>query len=104
MRPTALVPALLAASAGHAAAQTCNPSWLVRFAPAYATSSGAPSSIFSSLVFDDDGPGPHGQSLFVAGPFSNIGGVAARSIARWDGRTWSPLGDGIVLSSQTSGW
>ena len=40
----------------------------------------------------DDGSGP---ALFVAGAFSTVGRVSARSIARFDGRDWSPLGVGL---------
>lgn len=45
----------------------------------------------------DDGTGP---ALFVGGTFSAAGGVAARSIAKWDGQHWSPLigptGEGVI--------
>lgn len=34
-------------------------------------------------------------SLVVAGRFTRIGDVAANNIARWDGTTWHPLGQGI---------
>jgi hypothetical protein len=33
--------------------------------------------------------------LIVAGPFDEIGGVAALNIARWDGTNWRPLGSGV---------
>ncbi len=37
-----------------------------------------------------------GQSvLFVGGSFSQIGGIAADSLARWDGSTWSEVGGGV---------
>ncbi len=41
--------------------------------------------------------------LIVAGEFSEVGGVACKNIAQWDGTTWSPFGppagfDGPVLS------
>jgi len=44
------------------------------------------------LVVLDDGTGP---ALFAGGGFMSIGGVPALGVARWDGRTWSPLGAGI---------
>ena len=33
--------------------------------------------------------------LYVGGDFTNAGGMAAQQIARWDGRSWHALGDGI---------
>ncbi|MEM8997404.1 MAG: hypothetical protein AAGF23_21650, partial [Acidobacteriota bacterium] len=42
-------------------------------------------------VFDDGG----GAALYVGGDFSTAGGVDADHIARWDGTTWSALGDGV---------
>lgn len=46
--------------------------------------------IFSSAMFDDG----RGTALYLAGAFSEIGGVSANSIARWDGARCHPLGDG----------
>jgi trimeric autotransporter adhesin len=37
---------------------------------------------------------PDGQ-VYVAGDFERLGSVHARRVARWDGETWSPLGEGI---------
>lgn len=34
--------------------------------------------------------------VYVGGLFSQIGDVPARSIARWDGSAWHPLGDGVT--------
>jgi hypothetical protein len=36
-----------------------------------------------------------GGFVYAGGSFTNAGGVAARSIARWDGATWSALGAGV---------
>lgn len=33
--------------------------------------------------------------VYAGGEFTKAGGVAARHIARWDGRSWQPLGEGI---------
>ncbi|MCZ6754650.1 MAG: hypothetical protein O7E49_04990 [Gemmatimonadetes bacterium] len=44
-------------------------------------------------VFDDgSGPGP---ALYAGGTFCTAGGVTVNHLARWDGRTWSPLGGGV---------
>jgi hypothetical protein len=53
--------------------------------------------VINALTVFDDGSGP---VLIAAGSFSNAGGVPARSIARWDGMTWTALGDGLVSPGQ----
>ncbi len=47
--------------------------------------------IYSMTVFDD-GTGP---ALYVAGTFNQAGGIPANNIARWDGSSWSALGEGL---------
>jgi trimeric autotransporter adhesin len=37
-----------------------------------------------------------GTNLYVAGLFTNAGGVTASHIAMWDGNTWWPVGAGVV--------
>ena len=37
----------------------------------------------------------HGGRLIVGGRFVDIGGVSAANVARWNGTTWSALGDGV---------
>jgi hypothetical protein len=36
----------------------------------------------------------HGE-LIVGGYFTQIGGVQANSVARWDGADWAPLEGGV---------
>lgn len=36
-----------------------------------------------------------GSDLYAGGSFTNAGGIAARNVARWDGRQWSALGTGL---------
>lgn len=48
-------------------------------------------SVFALTVFDD-GSGP---ALYVGGQFLTAGGVSARSIAKWNGSSWSPLGSEV---------
>jgi hypothetical protein len=39
-----------------------------------------------------------GTNLFVAGYFTNAGGIGASQIAEWNGANWSALGSGVVGS------
>jgi hypothetical protein len=36
-----------------------------------------------------------GNYLYVGGTFTQVSGVAANKIARWDGSTWEAVGDGM---------
>jgi hypothetical protein len=56
---------------------------------------GAGAEVQALAVFDD-GLGP---ALFAGGSFTSAGGVAAASIARWNGTGWSALGGGITGGS-----
>jgi trimeric autotransporter adhesin len=48
-------------------------------------------SIFDLAIFDD-GSGP---ALFAGGGFTSAGDTSANRIAKWDGTSWSALGDGV---------
>src|SRR5262245_34912649 len=48
-------------------------------------------NVFSLVEFDD----ASGPALFAGGNFAVAGNVAASSVARFDGTSWSSLGDGI---------
>src|SRR4051794_29156889 len=37
----------------------------------------------------------HQGILYVGGKFTIAGGVFAKNIAQWDGKSWSPLGEGL---------
>ncbi|MCC7437076.1 MAG: T9SS type A sorting domain-containing protein [Armatimonadetes bacterium] len=52
---------------------------------------GANDTVFSVLVYQNN--------VYAAGAFSEIGGIRANRIARWDGKQWHPLGLGIQGSS-----
>ena len=45
--------------------------------------------LVSALAMDDTG------NLYAGGGFTEAGGVAANSIARWDGTSWHPFGSGM---------
>jgi hypothetical protein len=47
----------------------------------------------AALAVFDDGSGP---ALHAGGFFSTAGGVEAPGIAKWDGTSWSALGDGMT--------
>lgn len=47
--------------------------------------------VHALLAFDD---GLTGLSLYVGGDFTSAGGVEAHNLARWDGYSWYPVGDG----------
>ncbi len=61
-----------------------------RWSPLGAGVSGA----VDALAVFDDGLGD-GPALYAGGLFATAGGAPASRIARWDGRTWSPVGDGV---------
>jgi hypothetical protein len=44
-----------------------------------------------------------GTNLYVGGSFTNISGVRANRIAKWDGITWSPLGSGTLFPGASGG-
>ncbi|MBX3374810.1 MAG: hypothetical protein KF817_13345 [Phycisphaeraceae bacterium] len=54
---------------------------------------GVPSTVYALAVFDDGLGG--GPALCAGGQFTTAGGAPAAFIARWDGTTWSPLGEGM---------
>src|SRR5258705_9683246 len=37
-----------------------------------------------------------GSNLYVGGAFTEIGGVHARTLAKFDGQTWSEVGGGVA--------
>jgi hypothetical protein len=56
------------------------------------SSPGGLNDFVSVLGVFDLGSGP---ALYAGGRFTSAGGVAAKSIAKWDGSSWSPLGSGL---------
>ncbi|MFN0242902.1 MAG: hypothetical protein ACKVWV_08440 [Planctomycetota bacterium] len=54
---------------------------------------GALNGGIKALLFFSETPGACAR-LHAAGSFTEIGGVAANNIARWNGATWEPLGVG----------
>jgi len=58
-----------------------------------ALGSGMNANVNALTVFDD-GSG-RGPALYAGGSFATAGGVAVNRIARWNGSTWSALGNGV---------
>ncbi len=54
----------------------------------------------NDVCVHDDGAGPQ---LYVAGLFHTIAGVPANNVVRWDGQTWSAVGDGLGDAAQYGG-
>jgi len=52
-----------------------------------------------ALAVFDDGSGP---ALYAGGAFDMAGGVAANGIAKWDGASWSALGNGLGFGQNTN--
>ncbi len=71
----------------------CNTPWSTAFGPSTfdLVDSNGSRQINAFAVFDD-GTGP---ALYVAGWFDRAGGVPANDIAKWNGRSWEPVGGGI---------
>ena len=62
----------------------CQPRWR----PTFGRLPGVDGTVHAFAVYDDGG----GPALHVGGSFATAGGVAASSVARWDGSSWSTLG------------
>jgi hypothetical protein len=56
---------------------------------------GVNAPVHALTVFDYDDAGPQPPALYVGGFFTAAGDVAANRIARWDGTSWSALGNGL---------
>ncbi len=54
-----------------------------------------------AIAVFDDGNGP---ALYATGYFTQIGGVAANRIAKWDGSSWSALGSGLDGTISPAGY
>ncbi len=74
-----------------ALAAQCPPAWSDRFGFGITGW-----DVQALAVFDDDGNGPRPPMLYAGGTFTQIGGVPVNRIAKWDGKTWSGVGGGIV--------
>ncbi len=83
----AMIVCLLTAAASIAQAGSAgSPQWSAEFAAP--TTNG---QILAHAVFND-GTGP---ALYCGGSFTEIGGVFARGLAKWNGVTWSEVGGGV---------
>lgn len=60
---------------------------------------GHPAEARSAVVLDDDGDGPAGARLFVAGNYAPVVGGPGFHIAAWDGASWEALGAGLDVAA-----
>jgi len=54
------------------------------------------SPFVSAMAIFDDGSGP---ALYIGGRFDTVDGVFARNLAKYDGKSWSPVGSGVIPES-----
>ncbi len=55
-----------------------------------------PGTVSAMAVADLDGNPGTPDELVVAGSFTSVSGIAAESIAHWNGTSWAPFGGGIT--------
>jgi hypothetical protein len=63
---------------------------------------GVSGSVAAMCVHDFDGSGPQLPGLYVAGAFNSAGNSSAKYVARWDGSTWSAVGNQGNLHESSS--
>ena len=95
----AIAAALTATATGQ-----CVMDWADGFA-APGTAARSWGDVLAMTVFDD-GSGP---ALYIGGRFETVGNTIAQRIARWDGTSWSAVGDGLggnpyALAAFDDGW
>ncbi len=87
----AFLTAFAAALSGLAFAQTstapCPPHWM----PVFGSTPAVSGAVHAMIKFNDGS----GERLVCGGSFGTIGGVHATNVARWDGTSWSPMGQGL---------
>jgi len=81
---------VLLASAIASAQGPCDAGWL----PGEGTI-GVEGTVYATTTWDLDGDGPLPAQLVVGGSFTTAGGVTVNNIARWDGSSWHPFGNGV---------
>src|SRR5215475_2681682 len=52
-------------------------------------------SVYSTIAWDPDGPGPQSEQLIVGGSFDKGGSISANNIMSWNGTGWQALGPGF---------
>lgn len=61
-----------------------------------AVGNGIDGLVLDLAVFDEDYDGPRPPALFAVGIFTRAGDTAAKYIAKWDGREWSAVDQGLA--------
>src|SRR5690606_14189905 len=54
---------------------------------------GVNNAVLTMVVHDDDGEGPTPPALYIGGQFSSANGVPCNRIARWNGTTFTNVGN-----------
>lgn len=61
------------------------------------TRGGRRTAVLEAMAFFDDGSG---TALYVGGGFDRVGDVEAKGIAKWDGESWSEVGEGFLRDGE----
>lgn len=88
--PIALALGMLLGSASWLSAAVGDDNWDLRFGSPVGSSFNG--SALASTIYTVVADGPN---VYIGGQFSNINGVAAENVARWDGLVWHPLDGGV---------
>lgn len=93
-RPIAL--ALAAAIALPAPAQcVLQPEQVVPFEAGAMRDTFSRGTVYATVGWDPDGPGPEPEWLVIAGEFTTVRGVAAPGVAAWDGSRWRSFASSV---------
>jgi trimeric autotransporter adhesin len=93
-RPRLLSLLVICGACGATAAQPCEPYWISLNSPIY-----IPQGHHTLVVFDDSS----GLKLYAAGIIPLGGGYSLHAVARWDGRAWEVIEQGMPPRHQLSG-
>lgn len=94
----ALVFSFIATSPALAFGEACVPTWVPTFGGLAGTNGDV-----NAIARYDDGSGP---AVYVAGSFTEAGGLLAGGVAKWDGSAWSPISasaDGPINALEVGG-
>jgi hypothetical protein len=88
-----LLPVGLLIGGGAAARAQCPMEWKSGFGVPGIGTGYYYAGVYALCIFDDDGDGPNPPALYAGGDFYTAGDAFAQNIARWDGSSWSAVGN-----------